>query len=152
MVLDSLVANQSSIGETIGNFHGTPIKQYFITEPHATEEQEAQQRVSDSYALLEEHGLEAWKNADGDTLQITQAYVLDPNEVVCDDRIVRRTTASEYLGDEYRGYTDEAGSRRTDLKEAQQLVDAPGTLVHWRPNGVCSREEEYALALYEDTE
>jgi hypothetical protein len=67
-----------------------------------------------------------------------------PGEIVCEDGVIRRGTTAEAIGDEFYNFVVPKGTRKVSISEAR-LASAAGESVTWRPNGISTSGEEFAL-------
>ena len=118
--------------EPTGYFCGSPIRQMY------TREMELDQIVDTDRTI----------EINRNTPPALAVEIL-PGELICDDRIVRRSTTSEALGTEFYNYEVPTAARKVPLEIARKLMDE-GAMITWRPNRVVSATEEFAIVHEEE--
>ena len=112
MRTDSLVVNGNDMGEIVGNFYGTPVREFNNLAAEMREVDDMQVRIRASLGI-----------------DSVPAELL-PGEVI-KSNIIRRETTAEVIGDKF--YTAEipAGEQiPIDMARCTQV----GLLMTWRPN------------------
>lgn len=130
--LDPLYSHSKNLGaEQVGEFCGSPI----VT---------MNQRAIDVDNLAEvQRMIEVNKG-----LTQSETSALLPGEVVCPDGVIRRSTAAETVGEDFYKFSIPENTRKVNINLAKQASLA-GELITWRPNGVSTDGEEFALVHYE---
>jgi hypothetical protein len=131
MRVDDLITHGDDVGNTVGEFYGTSIREVYELAQELREIADTQRRVRDSL------GLEA----------LIPDVVLFPGEVV-HGNVIRRDTTAEFLGEVF--YTQEMPEgRQIPLHKGLEQNQKVGTLITWRPGNqdIAVLHEEVASEL-----
>jgi len=113
MRVDDLIANGNDMGETVGEFYGTPVREMYTLAQEFREIDDTQQRVRASLGVA------------------CAPIELLPGEVITDG-IIRRSTAAEVVGEKFYNKEIPEG-RQIPLHEGLVQNQNKGTLITWRP-------------------